>query len=135
MLRNLVDKIKSFFLLAPQVQTTDLTTAAADLQGVMNFAWMVSVGAAAFTGTDKMAIKITHSDDDVTYVNATSDDMYENVSANIVKELTAAGDASKIHTVEYRGNKRYVKLTLDIQGALTNVPVSVMGLSTVKEIM
>jgi imidazoleglycerol phosphate dehydratase HisB len=61
--------------------------------------------------------------------------MYTNVSANIAKELVAAGDANAIHLIEYRGIKRYVKLTLDMQGALASAAVSVTGLSTFVEVM
>lgn len=135
MLRNVKNKIKKFFLLAPQALAADALSAAADLSGVENFAFEVTIGAAAFGPVDKMALKVTHSDDNVTFTDVTAADLYSSVSGNIAKELVGAGDQNQTHLVEYRGIKRYVKIALDIQGALTGVPVAVTGLSTFVEIM
>jgi hypothetical protein len=135
MLRNVENKIKKFFLLAPQTLAADALSAAADLSGVGNFAFEVAVGAAAFGPVDKMALKVTHSDDNITFIDVLAADLYSSVSGNIAKELVVAGDQNQTHLVEYRGIKRYVKIALDIQGALTGVPVAVTGLSTFVEIM
>jgi hypothetical protein len=134
MLKNVVNKIKKVFLLAPQVLTADALTASVDLQFMLNFAFEVIVGAPGFTGTDKMALKVLHSDDDITFVACAETDLYSYVSGNIAKELVAVSDEDKVHMIEYRGSKRYVKLELDIQGALTNVPVAVSGLCTSYEL-
>lgn len=130
MLRNVKNKIKEFFLLAPQVLVADATTLAANLAGVENFAFQVIMGAAALTGVDKIQLKLTHSDDNITFTDCVAADMYTNVSANIAKELVAAGDANAVHLIEYRGNKQYVKLTLDMQGAMASAAAAVVGLST-----
>jgi hypothetical protein len=134
MLKDVKGELKKFFLLAPQVISADTTTAAADLKDVQNFAFLVSVGAAAFSGTDKAALKVTHSDDNSTFVDCVSTDLYSSVSANIAKELVAAGDANALHLIEYRGIKRYVKLTIDIQGSLASAAVAVAGISTELEV-
>ncbi len=124
MLRNLAQKVQAVLVLAAQAVTADINTASVDLKEYRNFAFQVLVGAFAFTGVNKIALKIQESDDNVSFADAPAEAYY-----NGVKELAAAADQSKLHLVEYRGNKRYIRLALDVSGTV-NAQVAVAGLCT-----
>lgn len=135
MLRSVYGKVKNFFLLAAQTIAADTLTAVADLAGVQNFAFEVLIGAASFTGVNKLSLEVLHSDDGTTFVACAAEDLYSPVSGNVAKELTSAADQNKVHLIGYRGTKRYLKLNLNLQGALASVPVAVSGISTMPELM
>jgi hypothetical protein len=130
MLRNLAQKTKSLMLLAAQSVTADINSASADLQMFRSFAFLVSVGTFTFTGTNKVALKIQESDDNVTFTDAPNSAYYEGA----VTELDTAGEASKVHVIQYRGEKRYVRMALDVSGTVA-APMAIVGLSTDLEIM
>src|SRR3546814_15078964 len=69
----------------------------------------VGIGGITFTTTNKIEFKLTHSDDDSTYDDVTTDDMLGvTVSGSgIIKALTAAHAAAAVYRVGYRGGKRY----------------------------
>jgi hypothetical protein len=122
MLRNLAQKIKNYMVLAPQTLTADVNSTSVDLEALRSFGFIVSVGAFTFTGTNKVALVIQDSDDNVAFTSTTD-----------LKELVAAADANKTHLVEYKGNKRYVRLLLDVSGTVS-VATSVIGHSSDLEI-
>jgi hypothetical protein len=115
MIHNLMDKIEQRFGLAATV-SADVDTAVIDTQDLSSLAFLVSVAAFTFTGVNKIALRIKHSDDNVTFSEATlaDNDLYVEVP-----ELITAGDGAKTHKVEYRGLKRYVKMTLDVSGTVS----------------
>jgi hypothetical protein len=124
MLRNLAQKIKSLMLLAAQSVTADINSASADLQKYRSFAFLVSVGTFAFSGVNKIALKMQESDDNTTF----TDCALEAYSGGAIKELAAATDDDTVHVVEYKGHKRYVRMTLDVSGTVA-APIAVVGLS------
>lgn len=125
MLRNLKNKIETLMLLAAQAVTADIASAVVDLKGNRNFAFLVSVGSFAFTSGNKIAMKIQESDDGVTFADAPVTAYYEGA----VTELVAGTDADKIHCIQYRGSKQYVKMMLDVTGTVS-APIAIVGLST-----
>lgn len=124
MLRNLAQKIKATMLLAAQAVAADINSAAQDLKGMRSYAFMVSVGNFAFTGVNKIALKMEESDDNVTFAPCA----LEAYAGGAIKELIAAQDANMVHVVEYKGHKRYVRMALDVSGTVS-APISVSGLS------
>lgn len=125
MLRNLAQKIKSLMLLAAQSVTADINSSSVDLKDFRSFAFLVSAGNFAFTGVNKIALKIQESDDNAVWADAPAESYYNGG----VKELTAAGDANTVHVIQYRGEKRYVRMALDVSGTVA-APIAVVGLTT-----
>lgn len=125
MLRNLAQKTKALMLLAAQSVTADTNTLSADMKDFRNFAFLVSVGNFTFTGVNKIGLKIQESDDNSAWADAPLTSYY----TAAIKELIAVADANTVHVVEYRGEKRYVRLVLDVSGTVA-APVAVVGLST-----
>lgn len=120
-------KIHTFHqqVLAAQTVTADTNCASVDCKDINSLAFIVAVGAFAFSGVNKIGLKLQHSDDNSVFVDVT--DVYEGV-APLAKELAAAGDQSKTHLVEYKGGKQYARLVLDVSGTVS-VPVAVVAMS------
>lgn len=112
-------------VVAAQTVTADLNSASVDCKDINSLAFLVAVGAFAFSGVNKIGLKLQHSDDDVTFVDVT--ETYEG-TAPLVKELAAAADQSKSHLVEYRGGKQYARLVLDVSGTVS-APIAVVAMS------
>lgn len=121
MLRNLMQKIKAIFVLAPQTVTADVLSAAVDLKHYRSMGFIVNVGAFAFTGVNKVGLEIHESDDNSTYTLATD-------VAGAVQELNAGAHASACHLIEYKGHKRYIKLNLNVSGTVS-APMSAVAIS------
>lgn len=128
MLRNLAQLIKSTLILAAATLTSTTTTIAKDLQGLKSFAWEVSFGAMAFDTSNYLTATITESDDNSTFTAAPAEAYYP--ADQLV--FNAAGDANAVHLIQYRGNKRYVKLVLTETGTVS-VPVAINGISECPE--
>ena len=98
----------------------DNTPAAIDLQDYNSAEILlnVGVGGITFSGTNKIEFKLTHSDDDDTYTDVTTDDMLGVTIASdgIIKALTSAHAASAVYRFGYKGDKRYLKLLADFSG-------------------
>jgi hypothetical protein len=129
MLRNLAQKVQVLPLLAPQTLTATTATASFDLQGCRNFAFAVQVGAMSFSGTDKLTLQIQDSDVNSGFEDVTAEALYTPAA----QELAAAGDANKVHLVQYRGNKRFVRLNI-VEAGTVSVPIAVSGLVTELEV-
>lgn len=125
MLRGLVNKIKALMLLEAQSISADTNSTAVDLSPYRSFAFLVSVGTFTFSGTNKVALKMVESDDNITF----TDCALSCYVGGAIKELITAGDGETMHVVEYKGNKRYAKLFLDVSGTVA-APMAVVGLST-----
>lgn len=110
--------------IAPAVLAADNTPVAIDLRdfGAAALLLAIAIGGITFTGTNKIEFVLTHSDDDVTYVNVTDDDLVKDglapatVTNGIVRSLTAAHAAATVQKLGYVGGKRYIKLLADFSG-------------------
>jgi len=105
--------------------SADTDSPAIDTQEYDSGGWLVQVAAFAFDASNKIALKLKHSDDKLTFTDADLVD-YE---GGAIKELTAAADGAKVHAVGYVGQKRYVKLSLDVTGTVS-VATSAIAIST-----
>jgi tryptophan synthase beta subunit len=119
--------------LGPIVLAADNVPASIDLRDAGKATLLLGIGAGGivFDGVNKIEFKLTHSDDDITYVNVTDDDVVKDAYApavitnGIVRALTAAHAAPTAQKLGYIGGKRYLKLLADFSGAHgTGTPVS-----------
>lgn len=108
----------------PAVYAADNTPAAIDLVDFQcaTLALAVGVGGITFTGANKIEFVLTHSDDGVTYVPVTDDDVIKDgfcpatITNGIVRSLTAAHAAATVQKLGYVGGKRYTKVLADYSG-------------------
>lgn len=120
-MRDIISNIAVASVIAPDAYANDNTPAAIDLLGFDSamLAIHVGVGGISFNGTNKIEFKLTHSDDNVTYVPVVAADVQgiDSVGAGgIVRALTAAHANPSIVRVGYVGLKRYIKLLADFSG-------------------
>lgn len=120
-------------LIAAATLSADNTPASVDLLGYREASILlhVGVGGISFSGTNKIEFVLTHSDDDSTYSNVTSDDLIldsyapASITSGIVRALTAAHAAATIQKIGYIGGKRYLKLLADFSGTHgTGTPIA-----------
>jgi hypothetical protein len=95
---------------------------------------LFSIGAFAFDGSNKVACKVEHSDDNITFVACDAADLDSSESANIVKTVDSAPEGNAMYEVHYRGNKQYVRGVLDITGTV-DFAASVVGVLGYPELM
>ncbi len=126
MLRSLKNKVIVDQAFAPQTIAASALSAAMDLKGKRNFAFLIHVGSFAFTGVNKLTCTIHESDDNVTYAASGN-------AAEILVLDTQATQENKVHELEYKGSKRYVKLDVVEAGTVT-APFAVSGICTEPEV-
>jgi len=105
--------------------SADTSSTSIDTKELDSAGFLVQVAAFTFTGVNKVALQLTESDDNSTFTDVAAVD-YE---GGAIKELIVAGDGAKTHAVGYLGNKRYIKLLLNVSGTVS-VAVSAIGIST-----
>lgn len=121
-LKGRMKTARSFFAAAV---TSDQTSAAMDTQGMDSAGFLVQVEAFTFSGSNKIALKMTECD---TLGGTYTDVAAEDYEGGAIKELTSAADGGIVHTVGYLGKKRYIKLVMDVTGTV-DVDLAVIGLS------
>lgn len=107
----------------------DNTPVAIDLQGYNSaeIVLAVGIGGITFSGTNKIEITVTHSDDNATYTAVTDTDLLgvAGTTGGIVKALVAAHAAAACYRVGYKGGKRYLKVLAKFSGTHgTGTPIA-----------
>lgn len=132
------DSMSSLFAIAAIAAATlaaDNTPDAIDLRDYHSATLLlnVGVGGITFSGTNKIEFVLTHSDDGITYVPVTDDDLLKDglapatVANGIVRALTSAHAAATLQKLGYVGGKRFVKLLADFSGTHgTGTPVGAL---------
>jgi hypothetical protein len=120
-MRDIHSSLLASILIEAATLAADNTPSAVDLQGYDAAEIVLAIGAGGitFSGTNKIELKLTHSDDDTTYSAVTVDDMLglSSVgSGGIIKSLVAAHASAGVYRCGYRGGKRYLKLLADFSG-------------------
>lgn len=121
-------------LLPVAAYAADNTPDAVDLKGFDSalIVLEIGVGGITFSGTNKVELKLTHSNDDSTYDAVTVDDMLGLASVGtggIIKSLVAAHAAATVERFGYVGGRRYLKLLADFSGTHgTATPLSAIVL-------
>jgi len=120
-MRDLFNNLGLSVAIPAAAYDADNTPAAIDLQGFEGALVAISVGAGGitFSGTNKIEFKLTHSDDDSSYVAVTDADVQGLASVGaggIILALTSAHASASVTKVGYVGGKRYLKLLADFSG-------------------
>lgn len=102
------------------VATSDVTPIAIDRAGFesVTFHAYVGVGGITFDDTNKLALKMEHSDNGSDWTACALADVLgaASVTSGVVKEWTAAKAAASVHSFGYIGGKRYSRMTADFSG-------------------
>ena len=132
--------------LAPQTLTGNGDTTnctGVNLSRYHGVEFQISVGALgdSHSGSLKTDLIIEDSADNSTYAAVTDIDALvlpagvsmETIASGILKAVDAAGDASQIYRVGYRGSKQYVRIALDRTGNHSSgTPYSVTALRVLR---
>lgn len=106
--------------LGPVTLSADNTPVAVDLAGYRSAEIIIGagIGGITFSGTNKVEVVLTHSDDDVSYVPVTTADMLgvTVTGSGIIKSFVAAHAAAAHYRYGYKGAKRYLKVLFDFSG-------------------
>ncbi len=120
----------------PVAATATVTGTAIDRRGfeslVVSFA--VGIGGIAFDATNRIDLRLQHSDDDSTWIDVIAADVNEILlptgaqgsvgATGIVRSIAAAHAAASLTKVGYVGNKRHVRPVFTFSGAhATATPV------------
>ena len=127
-MQDLANNIKLMQSLAPAVRDADANGTGVDIQGYENVAIVVDSGIEGITlsGTNKIEFELEHSDDDSTYVDASSADVNGTLGANgLFLTLDDNAESPQISEIEYLGTKRYVRVVANFSGTHgTGTPIS-----------
>ena len=127
-MQDLANNIKLMQSLAPAVRDADANGTGVDIQGYENVAIVVDSGVEGITlsGTNKIEFELEHSDDDSTYVDASSADVNGTLGANgLFLTLDDNAESPQISEIEYLGTKRYVRVVANFSGTHgTGTPIS-----------
>jgi len=128
-MRDLVNNLAVISAIAPAVYAADNTPVVIDLLGFDSamVAVHVGVGGITFTGTNKLEMVMSHSDDGTNFDAVTDGDLQgiTGVSGGIIASFKAAHPDATVHEVGYKGNRRYLKLLADFSGTHgTGTPLS-----------
>lgn len=131
---DLHSHVKALVGVGSAVHTADNTPAAVDLLGFSSAEILLSIGVGGITfdSTNKIEIKVTHSDDNSTYTAVADADMLgvTGITSGIIKSLVAAHAAAAVYRYGYRGKKRYLKVLFDFSGTHgTGTPMSAIVLA------
>lgn len=132
-MKDLHSGFKAVVAIAAASLNADPTPPAIDRRGfdAVEFLLSIGVGGITFDATNKVEFKLTHSDDDTTYVAVVQDDVLGVTvgAGGIVKSLIAAHAAGAAYRFGYKGGRRYLKLLPDFSGTHgTATPISAIAL-------
>ena len=127
-MQDLANNIKLMQSIAPAALDADANGTGVDIQGYENVAIVVDSGIEGITlsGTNKIEFELEHSDDDSTYVDASSADVNGTLGANgLFLTLDDNAESPQISEIEYLGTKRYVRVVANFSGTHgTGTPIS-----------
>ena len=127
-MRDLYDNVLVTQVSNPSTGNTARTSLAVDLQGFNSANLFVSLGQSSDTlsGSVYWTLKLTHSNDDVTYVDATTADI---VSGNATYVVNATTLDKTTYGFGYIGVRRYLKVVATPTGTHTNgTPMAMIAL-------
>lgn len=131
MARDLVNSVAVESTIDAAVLSSDSNGSGIDLQGFESATVSANLGTGGitFSGTNKIELKLEHSDDDSTYTAVTGENevLEGSVDSNGVFFTANAADSTPaVPTIGYRGGKRYVRVVADFSGTHgSGTPVSV----------
>lgn len=133
--RDLKNNLKVTQLLDPDTVTSDTATAAVDMQGYDSLMLVVAVGASGDTlsGSLYTELEVQHSDSPSSGFAACADaDILDAITGNNTGTFAKIDDAAEddaAYKVSYIGNKRYVKVNINVSGTHSNgTPIGVVAI-------
>lgn len=136
-MHDILSNVKIEQLLAPQVVDNEaLVTPVIDRQGSEALAFAVMVGDVADTlgSSVRIDLQLQHADDDGAgnpgaFQNCGDDDVLgaQGLVNGVFKQINHADDENKRHCLEYRGGKRYVRLSVTPVGLTDGGTIAVAG--------
>jgi hypothetical protein len=132
MLRSLYPKIKAVPLLIDDSFDASANSVALDTSHFGSLMFVLTVGAFAFTGVNKITAVIEESDDNVTFLPATTGGALNNLGVQVDNGVIGSFEAT-VATLSsisghYLGYKKYARLALTEGGTVTGVAVSVLAI-------
>lgn len=127
-MRDLYDNILVTQVSNPATGTTTRTSSAVDMQGYNSLNMLVSVGQAGDTlsGSLYWTLKLTHSNDDVTYTDVVAAEL-NSPNATVVINSSSLDKAT--YAFGYIGGKRYVKAVATPTGSHSvGTPIGMVAL-------
>lgn len=120
-MRDLHSNIGAELAIAPAAYAADHTGSAIDRAGFNSLALaiLVGVGGITFSGTNRIEIKLEHSDEAASGFEPVTQGDVQGVTVGaggIVRALTAAHATPSRTRVGYIGPRRYVRLVADFSG-------------------
>jgi hypothetical protein len=128
--RDLFHNMLALVCLSPAVRTADTTGTSVDLRDYDANLLVANIGTpgVTFDGTNKLAIEVKESDDNVTFTAVADIDLLNpkvGVTTGTMAMYDGTIDAAGIVLNGYRGNKRYILLSANFIGTHgTGTPVS-----------
>ena len=137
-MHSIVDNIAMEQALMPQtILASALDSGNIDMQSAEDLSVVLLVGDIADTlsGSVKVDVKIEHAEDDGTgapdtYVACTDEDVlnFTGLTAGLFLSIDDVAKEQKRHVIEYRGDKRFVKVTATPTGLSTGGAVAILAL-------
>ena len=137
-MHSIVDNIKIDQALMPQViQATALNSGDIDMQGAeaLSVALLVGDLGDILSGSVKVDVKIEHAEDDGTgspaaYTACTDTDVlnFTGLVSGLFLSIDDAAKEQKRHVIEYKGAKRFVKVTATPTGLVTGGEIAMLTL-------
>lgn len=137
-MHNIANNIVIAQPLNPQtIQAAALNTGNIDMQGFESLAVVVAIGDIADTlgASVRIDLKIEHAEDNGSgapgsYAACTDEDVlnFTGLASGVFASIDASGKENKRHVIEYRGGRRFVKVTATPVSLVTGGPVAMLAL-------
>lgn len=138
MLRNMGARLKFIQQLFSASVSASVNSTGVDCESFGSMLFLLSVGTFAFTGSNKITVKMQYSDDNSTWADVPVAEMYpdknEGGVAGVLQILDATGEDAQAYFYEYRGSKRYARLALVVAGTVA-APIAVTSMGSYAELM
>ena len=130
-MRSFPKDLVSKEVLASQTVTGPVQSTSIDLKFYLSAVFMVTVGAFAFSTTNRLDLVIEESDDNATWNEVPGDAVYQSKfgagAIAVAKSLNGTADQSKTHMVPVYALKRYARLSVKEVGTVS-VTMSALAL-------
>lgn len=127
-MRDIYENVLVTQISNPATGTTTRTSSAVDLQGFNSLNMLVSLGQAGDTlsGSLFWTLKLTHSNDDATYVDVPAADISSGVASFVVNATTLD---KTTYVFGYVGARRYLKAVATPTGThVSGTPIAMIAL-------
>ena len=109
-----------------------------DIKEAAGVIFSINAGAITWSpdGTDKLGLVLQDSADDSVWADVTDESVVqfkisdtitamEDATTGLLKMIDAAGDADKLYSAQYVGQKRFARILLEHHGTITTIDIGV----------